>query len=305
MRENEKVVYRELSYNERIAFYVGYELLNSNEKPIGKEKEKMKTYKWLSENDNVNENERINYKEEFKKLVEKTNNIDKIFYLATGDIQHKEGKYTIAKNRWRGNQNSVILRCLEFHRHWANVYEKQCDIPFERKMNKIFWRGDPSGGPLWKQRVANRFDLVERWCNKTDNIDVGLSRIYHESLLPYFKGHCPIKTFLKHKYIISVEGNDKDTGLNWKLNSNSLVMMPRPRVTSWLMETTLIPDYHYIIIKDDYSDLEERFEYCKKNPKKCKEIIRNANNFMSQFKDVAKEEQLEMDVINIYFSLVN
>lgn len=304
MREEKMVVYRKLSDNERIGFYLGYELLNSD-KPRGKEKEKMKSYKWLNENDNVNENERKNYKEEFKKLVDKTNNRDMIFYLVAGDIQHKEGKYTIVKNRWRGNLNSVIIRCMNYEKHWGEVYKKQMDIPYERKIEKIYWRGDASGGRRWTERVANRYDLVKRWCNRNSEIDIGFSHIKNVELEPYLKGVSKIETFLKHKYIISVEGNDKDTGLNWKLNSNSLVMMPRPRVTSWLMETTLIPDYHYIIIKDDYSDLEERFEYCKKNPQKCKEIIRNANNFMSQFKDVAKEEQIEMDVINIYFSLVN
>ena len=65
----------------------------------------------------------------------------------------------------------------------------------------------------------------------------------------YVKGKCNISKFLQYKYILSIEGNDKDSGLNWKLNSNSLVLMAKPRVTSWLMETKLIPNYHYILPK--------------------------------------------------------
>ena len=34
--------------------------------------------------------------------------------------------------------------------------------------------------------------------------------------------------------------------------------MPRPTITSWLMETTLIPNFHYILLKDDFSDLHSK-----------------------------------------------
>ena len=91
-----------------------------------------------------------------------------------------------------------------------------------------------------------------------------------------------IETVKKYKYIISVEGNDKDSGLNWKLQSNSVIFMPKPKITSWLMEELLIPNVHYIQLKDDFSDLGEKFEWCQGNQNKCKEIIRNANEYIFQ-----------------------
>jgi len=119
----------------------------------------------------------------------------------------------------------------------------------------------------------------------------------------YVKGESSIHDFLKYKYILSIEGNDKDSGINWKLNSNSLVLMAKPSVVSWLMEDTLIPDYHYILLKDDFSDLEEKLEWCNNNQDKCKQIINNANIYMKQFSDIKKEEEIEIDVINKYFEL--
>ena len=110
---------------------------------------------------------------------------------------------------------------------------------------------------------------------------------------------------MKYKYIISVEGNDKDSGLNWKLNSNSVVIMPRPRITSWLMETTLIPDVHYVLIKDDFSDLEEKLSWCENNQNKCKEIVKNANMFMSQFSNELNERQIEEEVVHKYFDILS
>ena len=48
-----------------------------------------------------------------------------------------------------------------------------------------------------------------------------------------------VEEILKYKYIISAPGNDKDSGLQWKLASNSIVLMPKPLTESWFMESKL------------------------------------------------------------------
>ena len=59
------------------------------------------------------------------------------------------------------------------------------------------------------------------------------------------------------------------------------------------------------MLKDDFSDLHEKLEWCNNNQDKCIEIIKNANDFMQQFANNALEEKLEMDVLNKYFELKN
>ena len=81
--------------------------------------------------------------------------------------------------------------------------------------------------------------------------------------------------------------------------------MPKPTITSWLMETTLIPNYHYMLLKDDYSDLEEKLHWCNNNQDKCTQIIRNANFFMDQFNNEIVESYIEDKVLSKYFDLVN
>jgi len=66
---------------------------------------------------------------------------------------------------------------------------------------------------------------------------------------------------LEYKFILSLEGNDVATNLKWIMSSNSLAFMPRPKYETWFMEGNLVPNHHYILIKDDYSDLEERLKY--------------------------------------------
>ena len=51
----------------------------------------------------------------------------------------------------------------------------------------------------------------------------------------------------------------------------------------------LVADYHYIFIKDDYSNLEEKLNFYINNEEASK-IIKNAHAFVSQFKDEKKED---------------
>jgi hypothetical protein len=235
---------------------------------------------------------------------------DAIFFVKTGDVQHIINVPCFVKNiiNDRENNKGVILRCMNYSRHWDNYYNKTPDLPFENKMNKVIWRGSTTGE---ENRKGNRFMLVKRWFNadknKNKNIDVGFTNICQGKDIYNFykKKDMSIKEMLNYKYIISVEGNDKDSGINWKLNSNSLVLMPKPTVSSWLMETTLVPGYHYVLLQDDFSDLLEKFIWCVNNQEKCKQIIKNANNFMKQFADENYERFLEKCVIEECLNFYN
>ena len=53
--------------------------------------------------------------------------------------------------------------------------------------------------------------------------------------------------------ILKKEGVDVATNLKWVMSSNSIAVMPRPKIESWFMENKLIPEKHYIEIKEDLS----------------------------------------------------
>jgi hypothetical protein len=285
-----------MNHEERLNFYLGKQnnsdLIDNNKGSSNNNNENKKTIKDLTNNPI--------YDTPLKQLLLKTNHSHESFYYLKGDVETSLHPQTLCKNRCAGNTDSVVLRCLEFDRHWQHYYRRPADISFSAKKNKAFWRGTTTGQ---ETRPGNRFTLVKKWFETCDLIHVGFSFICQnkKKYQKYVKGSCDLSHFLQFKYILSVEGNDKDSGLNWKLNSNSLVLMPRPRVTSWLMETTLVPDYHYVVIKDDFSDLAQKVRWCNNHPQKCKDMIRNANTFMQQFADSAAEEQLEINVIDKYF----
>lgn len=64
-----------------------------------------------------------------------------------------------------------------------------------------------------------------------------------------------IREHLDYKFIIALEGNDVASNLKWVMSSNSLAVMTRPTCETWFMEGQLIPDYHYVEVKEDFLTL--------------------------------------------------
>jgi hypothetical protein len=114
-----------------------------------------------------------------------------------------------------------------------------------------------------------------------------------------------IKTMLQYKFIISIEGNDVSTNLKWILLSNSVVIQPIPKKCSWFMEDMLIPFKHFVPLKDDFSDLEEKIKWCMSNLDKCEQIAKNATDYMKIFLDEKNEQYITTEVINKYLNNVN
>ena len=100
--------------------------------------------------------------------------------------------------------------------------------------------------------------------------------------------------------LIGPNGAGKSTILKWVMSSNSVAVMPRPKYESWFMEGRLQPGVHYIEIKDDYSDLEDKIQYYSTHVEEAEAIIRNAHAFVEQFRDKEREELISILVLEKY-----
>ncbi len=220
-------------------------------------------------------------------------------------------KFCFVKNRlveWPND--GVLLRSLNKERHWGYLKERPIDtLPFPNKKSIAVWRGSTTGD---FKMLANRFQLVRQWFRMNPMVDVGFTNIVQDpknygeffqknDISGYRCSEMSPSKLLEYKYIISVRGNDKDSGLNWKLASRSVVFMARPTVNSWLMESELIPNVHYVLLKDDFSDLAEKVQWANENINLMKQISRNARKYMKRFEDVSNERSIEMEVIKRYF----
>ena len=67
------------------------------------------------------------------------------------------------------------------------------------------------------------------------------------------------------------------------------------------MEGKLKDGVHYIKVKDDFSDAEEKIEFYINENDKCLKIIENAKKFVRQFKDTKQERLIQLLILKQYF----
>lgn len=67
------------------------------------------------------------------------------------------------------------------------------------------------------------------------------------------------------------------------------------------MEGCLIPNYHYVEIKSDYTDFEDQMNYYIKHTDKAMQIVKNANEYVKQFKNNKLERLISLMVVDKYF----
>jgi hypothetical protein len=213
------------------------------------------------------------------------------------------------------HQPYAILMRFRSRIHFGTIPEAQKhDIDFDDKKSTVLWRGGPSGNGFLNGSEshivkASREDLLKLWSKneKTrEDIDVGLiDKWRYKDFAEYLKPRMSIKEMLRYKYLLSIEGNDVATNLKWVMSSQSVAIMPQPRVESWFCESMLKPYEHYVPVKDDFSDLLKVKQWCDKHPDRCKAIIRNANQHVKGFTNEERERMLAAHVVETYMRLVN
>ena len=228
---------------------------------------------------------------EYTRFFEKRLKLKMLF----GDITHSPEIPSIVKSRPinENNQNSILMK-LNKIRHFT--YTKDSN-KFDNKANKLIGRSAIT------KKHKKRIDFFKMYFNN-DLCDLGA--INKDTPYPeWLKNKISIEDHLKYKFIMCVEGVDVATNLKWVMSSNSIAVMPKPKIESWFMESKLIPNKHFIEIKEDYSDLEDRIEFYISKPEKCKEIIKNANQYISQFKNKNREDLISLLVLEKYFHFTN
>lgn len=215
--------------------------------------------------------------------------------MIPGDVTHIPETPSIIKSRpiAGDNSNSVVLNLDKF-RHFVFLRD---NIPFRQKEDRAIFRGAINCHHP-NHHLRKRF--MEMYFG-SKVCDAGISN--HHRTLPkeWTVPHISMYDHLRYRYIITIEGNDVATNLKWVMSTNSIAVMPRPTYETWFMEGRLIPDYHYIEIKPDYSDLEERLAYFSAHPDKAEEIIRHAHEYIAQFSDKRREKLISLLVLQKYF----
>ena len=198
---------------------------------------------------------------------------------------------TIVKCREINNENKdYVLMPINYRRFF--LFEKD-SVQFVKKSPTAIFRG-----PCYREHRVN-FVKNNYQSKKADIADTKRA----SKGKPFYSPFTKVSEQLLHKFIISVEGNDVASNLPWILSSNSLAFMTKPKFEGWFTQGKLKPNHHYVLLKDDYSDLEEKIDYYSSNTDEALYIINNAHKHVAQFFDHKSELLISLLVLEKYFTL--
>lgn len=206
-----------------------------------------------------------------------------------GDVAHVPAVPTLLKSRpLAGDNSNSVLMNLDKLRHFRKVADR---VSFDRKRPMAVWRG-AANHPRRTPFVENCIGLAA--------CDVGFTS---GGIAQHRRPYMSIADQLAFRYVISIEGYDVATNLKWIMASQSLCIMPEPSCETWFMEGRLEPGVHFVQVKPDFSDLEEKIDHFESSPREALAIIGNANAHVRRFSNREDEQLISLLVLYKYFVL--
>ena len=87
----------------------------------------------------------------------------------------------------------------------------------------------------------------------------------------------------KHKYILNIDGHVKAFRLGNELRMGSVVLLVDSPYKLWFQGLGFEDEKHYILIKEDLSDLEEKIGWCQDHEEECTKIAKNGLDFYNKY----------------------
>lgn len=210
-----------------------------------------------------------------------------------GDVRDVPNEPTFVKSRpIAGDNSNAVLLKLNKRRHYHFVNDSKS---FAEKKDMLVSRTTWCNARPWRRKFCEMF-----WNHPQCN--VGKTKAEpNEDLPESIKGYMSIDEQLDYKFIACIEGIDVSTNLKWVMSSNSIAVSPPMKYETWFMEGTLIPDYHYIQVLPDYSDMIEKLNYYIFHPQEALAIINHAHEYVAQFMNQRLELATQLIVAQKYF----
>jgi hypothetical protein len=230
-----------------------------------------------------------------------------LFYRFGDHVEKcKYPTFVKARRKDYTNSNNILLNLdQDYHiRMLASI--RNIDTPFNEKNNKLLWRGCSTG-----EHIHGMRNLIVKQFQHSSNPDIdikynrlvqGVTNNNNEFILGDSKS---IQEMLKSKFLISIEGNDVASNLKWILLSNSVALMPIPKMCTWYMEDHLEPFVHFVPLNDNFDDLEEKYQWCLDNLDECEKISKNATEYILQFMNEENEREIVNTIITNYMNCIN
>lgn len=175
-------------------------------------------------------------------------------------------------------------------------FEMKSSLNWENKIPKAVFRGSSTGIGTTVE-TNPRLKLVSLF-GKSLHFDVGITawnvrprKIKGEKYLKTVEIEIMPFSLVKpltpneqanYKYIIHIQGHVEAFRLSLELESKSCILLVESDYKLWYSHL-LKPYEHYVPVKRDLSDLEDRLEWCMKNDGRCKKIAEQAYTFSQTY----------------------
>lgn len=224
----------------------------------------------------------------FDELSKKYTLPDTDFILCIEDGFHGDSDvpiFTFAAN-WKSKKNVLLFPDFEalFGQDNDKLLQYSQSYPWEKKINKMFFRGastggiDPNDPCLGNDRVRlivfshYHPELLEADFSSVFSPQIGelMSRL-QKPIVPFL----PVADHFLYKYLIDADGNSTTySRCRWILSSNSVLLKVSSDLTQWYYKI-LIPYENYIPIRQDLSDLEDIYQWLTTHDEHAREIAMN------------------------------
>ncbi|KAF7314185.1 CAP10 domain-containing protein [Mycena kentingensis (nom. inval.)] len=169
---------------------------------------------------------------------------------------------------------------------WSTKFEHEDDIPWEDKAPVAYWRGSSNGGQISGDnfRAFPRFRLLNLARARSDLIDARMTEftrsqckedcdadaIVAEYNITVDQGAAPPENAFKYRYVVDMDGNSFSGRFLPLLRSGSLVFKStafEEYFSDWLR-----PYEHYVPVRPDLADLEEKILWARANDAEARRI---------------------------------
>lgn len=144
-------------------------------------------------------------------------------------------------------------------------------VPWEQRISRAFWRGGVSSSPFIRK------DLVTRFYD-SEHTDFRFVRHYGHRDLPetLFSDSVGIDTFVRHKYIVIVDGAVISSSHQWVFGSGSVpILITHPLNDFWFRDH-LMPFVNYVPVSYSLNELDTVLRWLRENDSHAQMIASNA-----------------------------